>query len=138
MTHTTQTAAGPGMRRVLGRIGRCVLTYAALHMATWVVISLVVPWDDSFAQDMRTALGMLALIGGPTLLLAVVAGLAHTSMAPARFRTALAFPMVFFIWPLLGMSTGEPLVFQFLAQVAFAAYLMPAPLVPENWTGRPA
>jgi hypothetical protein len=45
--------------------------------------------------------------------------------------------MASFAWPLLGASWPQPLVFQFLCQVAFAAYLMPAPLVPENWTALP-
>ncbi|MEW2622987.1 hypothetical protein [Streptomyces sp. NPDC048106] len=43
----------------------------------------------------------------------------------------------FTAWPLVGANMPEPLVFQVLCQIAFAAYLMPAPLVPENWTARP-
>nr|WP_285562805.1 hypothetical protein [Streptomyces hygroscopicus] len=80
---------------------------------------------------------MPAFIGVPTLLLALLAGLAHTRMDVTKFRAALAFPMGFLAWPLVGVNWPEPLVFQILGQIAFAAYLMPAPLVPENWTPRP-
>ncbi|TGZ12763.1 hypothetical protein DV517_68470 [Streptomyces sp. S816] len=52
--------------------------------------------------------------GIPTLLLA---GLAHRRMDVTTFRA---------------------LVFQALCQIAFAAYLMPAPLVPGNWTAKPS
>ncbi|MFK0139156.1 hypothetical protein [Streptomyces murinus] len=55
--------------------------------------------------------------GIPTLLLALLAGLAHRRMDVTTFRA---------------------LVFQALCQIAFAAYLMPAPLVPENWTAKPS
>ncbi|MGW0878332.1 hypothetical protein [Streptomyces sp. NPDC002671] len=137
LTQETESSAGPGVRRVLERIGRCVLTYVALYAATWVVIALVVPWEDSFAQVMRLGFGMLAIIGTPTLLLALLAGLAHTQMDVTRFRIALAFPMALFALPLVGASTAEPLLLQLLSQIAFAAYLMPAPLVPENWTAQP-
>ncbi|MGW0771990.1 hypothetical protein [Streptomyces sp. NPDC002676] len=133
----TQSSAGPGVRRVLERMGRCILTYVALHVVTWVVIALVTPWEDSFAQVMQLGFGMLAIIGTPTLLLALLAGLNHRQMDVTTFRTALAFPMALFALPLAGASAAEPLVFQLLCQIAFAAYLMPAPLVPENWTARP-
>ncbi|MFE7246153.1 hypothetical protein [Streptomyces sp. NPDC057580] len=129
MTHAT---AGPGMRRVLGRMGRCVLSYVLLHVAVWTVIALVVP-DPSFLGSMQVGLLMLAFTGIPTVLLAIVAGLAHQHMEVARFRALLAFPMVFFAFPLIGAATAEPLVLQVMAQVAFAVWLMPTPLVPENW-----
>ncbi len=124
------------MVRVLGRVGRCVLTYVLLHTVTWVVIAAAVPWPDSFAEIMSAGFGMLAVIGIPTLLLAVIAGLAHRNMAVTHFRTALAFPMAFFALPLAGASIAEPLILQFVAQIAFAAFLMPAPLIPENWEKR--
>ncbi|GAA3476585.1 hypothetical protein [Streptomyces yanii] len=133
MTHAT---AGPGMRRALLRVGRCVLSYVLLDMAVWIVIALVVP-DWSFLDSMRVGLLILAFTGIPTVLLAIVAGLAHQHMEVARFRCLLAFPMVLFAFPLIGAAMAEPLVLQVMAQVAFAVWLMPAPLVPENWVGLP-
>ncbi|MFV5998920.1 hypothetical protein ACNPQM_43070 [Streptomyces sp. NPDC056231] len=133
MTHAT---AGPGMHRVLVRMGRCVLSYVLLDMAVWTVIALVVP-DSSFLASMRVGLLMLAFTGIPTVLLAIVAGLAHQHMEVTRFRCLLAFPMVLFAFPLIGAAMAEPLVLQVMAQVAFAVWLMPAPLVPENWVGLP-
>ncbi|WP_406424215.1 hypothetical protein OH809_03190 [Streptomyces sp. NBC_00873] len=132
----TETATGPGMRRVLGRMGRCVLSYVLLHVAVWIVIALVVP-EWSFLDSMRVGLLMLAFTGIPTVLLAIVAGLAHQHVEVARFRALLAFPMVFFALPLIGAAMAEALVLQVMAQVAFAVWLMPTPLVPENWKGQP-
>ncbi|MFB7505158.1 hypothetical protein [Streptomyces broussonetiae] len=137
LTRETESSGGPGVRRVLERIGRLVLTYVALHTVAWVIIALLVSSEDSFTDVMRLGFGMLAFIGIPTLLLALLAGLAHTQMDVTKFRAGVAFPMAFFVWPLLGASYPQPLVFQLLCQIAFAAYLMPAPLVPENWTGPP-
>ncbi|OIK29134.1 hypothetical protein VT52_003465 [Streptomyces malaysiense] len=125
------------MRRVLERIARLVLTYVVLYAVTWVVIGLTLRGDYSFTEDTGLGSGMFVIVGGPTLLLALLAGPAHTQMDVTTFRAALAFPMVFFAWPLVGAGAPEPLVFQVLCQIAFAAYLMPAPLVPENWTPKP-
>ncbi|MYR90762.1 hypothetical protein GTY41_39095 [Streptomyces sp. SID685] len=123
---------------MLERIGRLVLTYVALHAVTWAIIALIESSEDSFTDLMWAASGMLALVGIPTLLLALVAGLAHRHMETTTFRAALAFPMVFFAWPTIGGTWAAPVVFQVLCQIAFAAYLMPAPLVPENWTAKPS
>lgn len=141
LTQDTKTSARPGARRVLERIGRLVLTYVALHAVTWAIIALIESSEDSFTDLMWAASGMLALVGIPTLLLAVVAGLAHrhmetTTFRAATFRAALAFPMVFFAWPTIGGTWAAPVVFQVLCQIAFAAYLMPVPLVPEKWSPR--
>ncbi|MEU3419695.1 hypothetical protein AB0F39_14275 [Streptomyces murinus] len=38
----------------------------------------------------------------------------------------------------MDVTTFRALVFQALCQIAFAAYLMPAPLVLENWTAKPS
>ncbi|MFF4085068.1 hypothetical protein ACFYZN_37550 [Streptomyces sp. NPDC001777] len=133
VTHST---AGPGMRRVLGRMGWCVLSYVLLHVAVWIVIALVVP-EWSLLDSTRVGLLMLAFTGIPTVLLAIVAGLAHQHMEVALFRALLVFPMVFFALPLMGAAVVEAVVLQVMAQVAFAVWLMPAPLVPENWVGLP-
>ncbi|MGW2179007.1 hypothetical protein ACWCXX_13115 [Streptomyces sp. NPDC001732] len=127
----------PGVRRVLGRIGRCLLAYLLLHATAWVIISLLVPWEDSTEQMVGTSLGMLALIGLPTLLLAILAGLGHRKMATARFRGVLVVPMLVFVWPCLAGSTAEPLLVEFVAQLVFACFLMPVPLVPEKWVEEP-
>ncbi|MCE3032416.1 MULTISPECIES: hypothetical protein [Actinomycetes] len=104
---------------------------------TWVVIALLVSPEDSYTDVMWLGLGMLVITGIPTLLLALLAGLAHRRMDVTTFRATLAFPMMFFAWPLIGANYPQPLVLQVLCQIAFAAYLMPAPLVPENWTAKP-
>ncbi|MFH8338061.1 hypothetical protein [Streptomyces sp. AM6-12] len=137
MTQGTVSPAGPGVRRVLERVGRCVLTYVVLHAVTWVVIALLASREDSYTDIMWFSLGVLAITGIPTLLLALLAGLAHRRMEVTTFRATLAFPMVFFAWPLVGADYPQPLVLQVLCQIAFAAYLMPAPLVPEKWTVKP-
>lgn len=54
--------AGPGLGRVLARVGQCVLTYLPIHVAAWVLVALVVPWGDSIAQIVRLGLGMLLVI----------------------------------------------------------------------------
>ncbi|MFD8822781.1 hypothetical protein ACFV1C_10545 [Streptomyces sp. NPDC059605] len=126
-----------GIRRVLGRIGRCLLAYLLLHATAWVIIALLIPWEISTARMVEISLGMLALIGIPTLLLAILAGLGHRKMAPARFRGVLVVPMLVFIWPCLAGSTAEPLLVEFVAQLVFVCFLMPVPLVPENWKGKP-
>ncbi|MFF3390204.1 hypothetical protein ACFYW1_04645 [Streptomyces sp. NPDC002669] len=133
---TTRPANGPGMRRVLGRMGRCVLSYVLLHVAVWIVIALVVP-EWSFLDSMRVGLLMLAFTGIPTVFLAIVAGLAHQHMEVALFRALLVFPMMFFALPLIGAAMTEAVMLQVMAQVAFAVWLMPTPLVPENWEGKP-
>ncbi|MFE7113715.1 hypothetical protein ACFU98_47135 [Streptomyces sp. NPDC057575] len=102
-----------------------------------MIIALLVPWEDSIAQIVGISLGMLVIIGLPTLLLAILAGLGHRKMVPGRFRGALVAPMLAFIWPCLAASTAEPLVFELMVQLAFTCYLMPAPLVPEKWVGKP-
>ncbi|WP_290112039.1 hypothetical protein [Streptomyces ficellus] len=101
-----------------------------------MIIGLLAPWAESFGHVMMVGLGMLALVGTPTLLLAIGAGLAHKRMEPGRFRGALVAPMLVFTFPCLAASTAEPLLFQIMVQLAFICYLMPVPLVPEKWVGR--
>ncbi|MFI2458188.1 hypothetical protein [Streptomyces sp. NPDC019539] len=84
---------------------------------------------------MRDGLTVLIVAGTPTLLLGIIAGLMHTRMDVTRFRITLAVPMLMFAWPLTAATSGEPLLFQGMAQVAFV-WLTPAPLIPENWVGR--
>lgn len=131
-----QQPAGPGMLRVLARIGRCVLTYLVLYVVAWVAMALIDPGSDSLAVILRDGLTVLIVTGAPTLLLGIIAGLMHTRMDVTRFRIALAVPMLMFAWPLMAATSGEPLLFQGMAQVAFV-WLTPAPLIPENWVGRP-
>ncbi|MER6334320.1 hypothetical protein ABT298_34475 [Streptomyces sp. NPDC001034] len=137
LTRDRESSGGPGVRRVLERVGRCVLTYVALYAVTWVVVALVTSSDDSYTDVMWLGLGMFVITGIPTVLLALLAGLVHRRMDVTRFRAALAFPMVFFAWPLVGANYPQPLVLQVLCQIAFAAYLMPTPLVPEKWKAQP-
>ncbi|MFJ2899779.1 hypothetical protein ACIO87_33545 [Streptomyces sp. NPDC087218] len=125
----------PVMRQVFGRIGRCLLAYLLLHAVAWVAITLLVPWEIPTARMVEVSLIMLALIGIPTLLLAILAGLGHRKMTPARFRGVLVVPMLVFIWPCLAGSTAEPLLVEFVAQLVFVCFLMPVPLLPAKWKG---
>ncbi|MER7001374.1 hypothetical protein [Streptomyces sp. NPDC000410] len=130
-------SASPGMRRVSARIGRCVLTYVLLYAAAWVSMALVNPEGDPYGVHAQVALGVFVLIGVPTLLLAVIAGLAHRRMDAALFRVLLVLPMLFLGgWPLIMASTATPMILQLMAQLAFV-FLMPAPLIPEKWKGTP-
>ncbi|MFF8610610.1 hypothetical protein ACF06X_32370 [Streptomyces sp. NPDC015346] len=96
-----------------------------------MAISQTVEWEAAFAEIMATGMGLLLLIGLPTLLIATLAAGMHTRMDGVRFRILLAAPLALCAWPLLAGSTAEPLVFQLMAQVAFAA-MIPAPLFPAN------
>ncbi|MFE6800115.1 hypothetical protein [Streptomyces sp. NPDC057696] len=120
--------------RVLGRMGRCVLTYLLLHGAAWLAVSQTVWWDDTFLEIMALGMGMLLVIGVPTLLIAVCAATVHRRMDVVRFRMLLGMSLVLCVWPLLATSASEPLFFQVVAQIAFAG-LIPAPLFPEDWVG---
>ncbi|OAR21966.1 hypothetical protein A8W25_30450 [Streptomyces sp. ERV7] len=116
-------------------MGRCVLTYLLIHGAAWLAISWTVPWEDeSFPEIMALGAGMLLIIGVPTLLISVCAVSVHRRMDVARFRVLLGMALAPGVWPLIACGTGEPLVFQVTAQIAFAA-LIPAPLLPEDWEG---
>lgn len=120
--------------RVLGRMGRCVLLYLLLHGAAWLAVSQTAWWDETFLEIMTTGMDLLLFIGVPTLLIAVCAVSVHKSMDTARFRMLLGMSLIPCVWPLLASSAAEPLFFQALAQIAFAA-LIPTPLFPECWAG---
>ncbi|PKV82890.1 hypothetical protein [Streptomyces sp. TLI_146] len=94
----------------------------------------------SFLEATRVGAGLLLIVGVPTLLVAMTAVSAHRRMDVVRFRFLLAMPLSVFARPLIASSAPEPLAFQVMAQIAFAA-LVPAPLLPEDWVGesvRPA
>lgn len=131
---STKQGVARRLGRVLGRIGRCVLTYVLLHTAAWVAISQTVWWDDTFLEIMATGMALLLIIGIPTVLIAVFAVWVHNRMDVVRFRVLLTLPLMLCVWPLLASSASEPLVFQVMAQIAFAV-LIPAPLFPEGWLG---
>ncbi|MEU0271213.1 hypothetical protein [Streptomyces sp. NPDC006307] len=120
---------------MLARVGRCAATYVAVHAAAWVLIALVTTWEDPLAVIAETALIVLVMTGLPTVLVTTVAGLFHTRMDPGLFRIALVGPALVFAWPVLGASTSEPVLFQFMAQLAFL-WLAPTPLLPERWARR--
>ena len=129
---STEQVATHRVGRVLGRIGRCVLTYLLLHTAAWVATTQTVWWEETFLEIMMMGALLLLFIGIPTLLIAVIAASIHKRMDVVRFRVLLAIPLALCTWPLLASSAMEPLVFQFMAQIAFAA-LIPAPLFPKGW-----
>ncbi|WP_208898830.1 hypothetical protein [Streptomyces incarnatus] len=103
-----------------------------LHTAAWVAVSQTVWWEAGFLEIMTLAMGMLLIIGIPTLLIAIFAVWVHNRMDTVRFRVLLAFPLVVCACPLLASSASEPLVFQVMAQIAFAA-LVPTPFFPAGW-----
>ncbi|GAA3476586.1 hypothetical protein GCM10018966_011140 [Streptomyces yanii] len=112
-----------------------MLTYLLLHTAAWVATAQTVWWEETFLEIMTLGMFLLLIIGIPTLLIAVIAASLHKRMDVARFRVLLAIPLLLCTWPLLASSAAEPLVFQVMAQIAFAA-LIPAPLFPKGWLGR--
>lgn len=122
---------------MLSRIGRCAATYLALYAVAWIAISLGMPSEDSLMVMIRDCLAVLVVTGVPSLLLGLIAGLAHTQMDVIRFRLTMSVPMAVFAWPLLAGSEDGPLLYLVMAQVAFV-WLAPAPLIPENWEGAPA
>lgn len=128
----TEWGAARRLGYILGRMGRCALTYVLLHTAAWVAISQTVWREESFPEIMMLGMGMLLIIGIPTLFIAVFAVWVHHQMETVRFRVLLALPLVVCAWPLLASSAGEPLVFQVMAQIAFAA-LIPTPFFPSGW-----
>ncbi|MER7001375.1 hypothetical protein [Streptomyces sp. NPDC000410] len=108
-----------------------------IHTVAWIVIAVTVPWEDPFAETMWTGLFLLAFTGVPSMLLAISVGLAHTRMDVTQYRALMTPPMLVFAFPARGFSTMEPVLLQLMAQLAFP-WLMPAPLVPENWKQEPA
>ncbi|MFD5429230.1 hypothetical protein [Streptomyces sp. NPDC127084] len=130
-------AADGGAGHIWGRIGRCVLTYLLLYTVGWLIVALVFPWEgDTLGQHVETSLILLGFIGVPSLLLAICAGLGHRKMPAGSFRGALLLPMLLFAWPMIASSTAEPPLIQLAIQVAFVM-LMPVPLVPAKWVGKP-
>ncbi|MGW7527441.1 hypothetical protein [Streptomyces sp. NPDC054783] len=97
-----------------------------------MVISQTVWWKDSFLAIMTLGMDMLLIIGIPTLFIAIFAVWVHSRMETVRFRVLLALPLVVCACPLLASSAGEPLAFQAMAQIAFAA-LVPTPFFPAGW-----
>ncbi|WP_328676453.1 hypothetical protein OG905_22500 [Streptomyces sp. NBC_00322] len=120
--------------RVFKRMGRCVLTYVLIHTAAWVAISLTVSWEETFLEIMTFGMGMLLIIGIPSVLIGVFAVTVHNRMDVVWFRMLLGIPLVLCAWPVIASSASEPMQFQVTAQVAFAV-LIPAPLFPEDWLG---
>lgn len=131
---STGQSVQPGLGRVLGRMGRCVLTYLLLHATAWTATALTAKWEVGVSETTRLAVGILPFVGIPTLFIAVLAVSVHNRMDVVRFRFLLAMGLMPWAWPLIGCGAAEPLVFQLMAQIAFAA-LIPAPLLPENWRG---
>ncbi|GAA0594797.1 hypothetical protein [Streptomyces crystallinus] len=109
-------------------------TYLLLYVVAWIAITHTAGWDLSFLESMRVGAGLHLIVAVPTLLVAVCAVTVHRRMDVVRFRVLLAIALSVFAWPLMAASTPEPLAFQAMAQVAFAA-LIPAPLLPEDWVG---
>ncbi|MEU8027920.1 hypothetical protein AB0C13_04675 [Streptomyces sp. NPDC049099] len=97
-----------------------------------MAVSQTVWWKETFLEVMTLGMGMLLIIGVPTLFIAIFAVWVHSRMETVRFRVLLALPLVVCACPLLASSAAEPLAFQVMAQIAFAA-LIPTPFFPPGW-----
>lgn len=130
-------ASGPGCARVLQRMGYTVLLFCGLHVAVWAAAYPIArSMTSSFWSFMGFVLILLGTLGAVTMLLAVCAGLAHTDMEVGKFRTWLGCAMAALTVPLWITPLAPVGTIQSVVAVLYAL-LMPAPLIPENWEGRP-
>ncbi|MFI2074999.1 MULTISPECIES: hypothetical protein [Streptomyces] len=141
MTSETYPVHRPAV--VFRSIGRCLLAYILAFAAGWLVIALVgpreldprsdsfetLPFWESFEESLRTGLTMFLLIGVPTILIALLAGLAWRTTESGQFRAIMALAFLPPMWPLVGASTPLYLGVQTVVQVVFATVLMPVPLI---------
>ncbi|GAA2714936.1 hypothetical protein GCM10010315_23130 [Streptomyces luteosporeus] len=125
-------------------MGRCVLAYLAVFMVGWLAIAVTGPrtlkagsdsfehasFGESMLSYCGTAIGMLVLIGIPSVLIALVAGVTRRKMEHQEFRALMAGMLLLPVWPLLFAGTPLILWIQIGVQVVFALTLMPVPLLP--------
>ncbi|GHG65758.1 hypothetical protein [Streptomyces griseocarneus] len=133
------------LRIVLRRLSGCALSYVLVFAAAWVVIGIAAPREldpasnsfgrlpfwESVLSYLELGVGMLIIIGIPSLLLILLAGLVRREKDPHGFRVMMAFLLLLPTWPL--WFADIPIMFwlQAGAQVVFAACLMPVPLLPD-------
>ncbi|MEU7109156.1 hypothetical protein ABZ951_29520 [Streptomyces sp. NPDC046215] len=126
------------------RIGRCTASYILVFALGWLLIAATGPRPlkpvsttfehESFAESMRyyfgVGVGMLVVIGLPSLIITLVAGLMRKKMGSQDFRALVAGLLLLPVWPLLLVGTNLILLIQVAVQVIFAVALMPVPLLP--------
>ncbi|MBT2488321.1 hypothetical protein J7E96_07245 [Streptomyces sp. ISL-96] len=120
-------------------MGYSVLLYTGLHVAVWAVASLMAAQAMGVSRWDFMLFGMVALgtVGVLMMLLAVCAGLGHVHMGVEAFRYRLGAAMVLLTVPLwITILLAPVALVESLVAVLFA-WLMPAPLIPENWEGLP-
>lgn len=137
------------VRRILPRIGGCILSYVAVFSLCWIVVGLLAPrvtrlgeggretlsfWE-SLLSYLELGCGMFILTGLPSLLITILAGLAGRNVEPAKFRGVMAIVLLVPAWPILAMSSEVPALGQVAVQVGFAMLVMPVPLVPRLGDG---
>ncbi|MGX8905413.1 hypothetical protein ACR820_09330 [Streptomyces netropsis] len=133
----------------IARVFRCVLSYVLIFALAWIIIGLIAPREidpdpdsireylsfwESFLSYLRTGVVIFLLIGVPTIVIVVVAGLLHRRMEPPVFRAMVTFLTLMPTWFLLFSNTVQMLLLQMAAQVLFSTVVMPVPLIlrPES------
>ncbi|WP_162890063.1 hypothetical protein [Streptomyces olivoreticuli] len=110
----------------------------------WVFIGLVgpralepkfnsfesLPLWESFLEHLHMAVFMCLVVGLPTLIIAISAGLTRHRMEPGKFRAIMAAVLLLPEWLLLAADTPIYLWVQTTIQVVFATVVMPVPLIP--------
>ncbi|MFI9305217.1 hypothetical protein [Streptomyces triculaminicus] len=89
------------------------------------------PFWESVLSYLELGVGMLIIIGIPSVILFLLAGLVRRDMESQGFRAMMAFLLLLPTWPL--WFADIPIMFwiQAGAQVVFATCLMPVPLLPD-------
>ncbi|MBT2384799.1 hypothetical protein [Streptomyces sp. ISL-11] len=93
------------------------------------------PFGESLRYYLGVAAGMLVMIGLPSLVIALLAGLIRRKMPSQDFRALSAGLLLLPVWPLLFAGTTVILLIQVAVQVVFAVALMPVPLLPPPVSG---
>ncbi|MFI8944737.1 hypothetical protein [Streptomyces syringium] len=124
-----------------------MLSYVLMFALAWVIIGLIAPREvdpdpeaireylsfwESFLSYLRTGVVMFLLIGTPTIVIVVVAGIFHRKMEPPIFRAVVTVLTLLPTWFLLFSNTVQMLLLQVAAQVAFTTLVMPVPLIPRS------
>ncbi|NYV73525.1 hypothetical protein [Streptomyces sp. UH6] len=117
--------------KVLVRVLLCVVLYPFIGAVAWVGIieSLGVPLTSP--SELEAARISITITGVPSVLLMVVAGLAHKRMNDARFRAILTVPMLMCGFLYIGASTGEVFQLGMLAQLVYV-WVAPVRLIRES------
>ncbi|MCC3769665.1 hypothetical protein [Streptomyces sp. UNOC14_S4] len=130
--------------KCIRRIMRCVISYVLVFALGWLLIALTGPrplkslsssfehssFGDSLLYYAGAGLTMLVMIGLPSIVIILIAGLLRKKMGSKEFRALVAGLLLLPVWPLLLVGTHLILYIQIGVQVVFAVALMPVPLLP--------